>query len=97
MRTIYVDSDFKCHVTDDGTMTAVETVFFDGKCDIFVEGYCCEINKDCDRMYPWKPLAELDEAQRSYERELLVDLQANSIPISELEASYQEGVNGAYD
>ena len=39
MRTIYIDSDFKCHVTDDGTMTAVATEFFDGKCDTFIEGY----------------------------------------------------------
>lgn len=39
MRTIYIDSDCKCHVTDDGTLTAVSTDFFDGKCDNFVEGY----------------------------------------------------------
>lgn len=39
MRTIYIDSEFKCRVTDDGTMTAVSTDFFDGKCDNFVEGY----------------------------------------------------------
>lgn len=39
MKTIYIDSDFKCHVVDDGTMTAVETDFFDGKCDTFIEGY----------------------------------------------------------
>ena len=36
---IFVDSDFKCHVNDDGTMTAVETDFFDGKCTTFIEGY----------------------------------------------------------
>ena len=30
MKTIYIDSDFKCHLVDDGTMTAVETDFFDG-------------------------------------------------------------------
>lgn len=39
MRTIYVDSECKCHVGDDGTRLAVETEFFDGKCDTFVEGY----------------------------------------------------------
>lgn len=39
MKKIYIDSEYKCHVTDDGTMTAVETDFFDGKCDAFVEGY----------------------------------------------------------
>ena len=28
MKTIYLDSDFKCHIFDDGTMTSVETDFF---------------------------------------------------------------------
>ena len=28
MKTIYLDSDFKCHVSNDGTMLAVETDFF---------------------------------------------------------------------
>lgn len=36
---IYIDSDYKCHVTDDGTMRAVETDFFDGRCSEFIEGY----------------------------------------------------------
>jgi len=27
--TIFIDSEFKCHITDDGTMTAVETDSFD--------------------------------------------------------------------
>lgn len=39
MRTIYIDSDFKCHTSNDGTMAAVKTDFFDDKCDVFVEGY----------------------------------------------------------
>ena len=39
MRTIYIDSEFKCHVVNNGTMTAAETDFFDGKCDRFVEGH----------------------------------------------------------
>jgi hypothetical protein len=39
MRTIYLDSNFKCHLQNDGTMTAVEVDFFDNKCDTFVEGY----------------------------------------------------------
>lgn len=73
MRTIYLDSDFKCHITNDGTMTAVETSFFDGKCDTFVEGYCYDTSKGYVQIYPWKPFAELDNAQREYEREKLAD------------------------
>ena len=36
---IYLDSDFRCHLSDDGGMRPVETDFFDGKCKEFVEGY----------------------------------------------------------
>ena len=39
MRTVYVDSDFKCHLTGGEGLTAVETGSFDGRCDAFVEGY----------------------------------------------------------
>ena len=37
--TIYIDRDYKCHVTDDGTRRAVETDFFTGRCTEFIEGY----------------------------------------------------------
>lgn len=36
---IYLDSSFICHLTDDGTMRAVETDVFDGKCKPYIEGY----------------------------------------------------------
>lgn len=36
---VYLDSDFRCHLTDDGTMTAVETDAFDGMCETYIEGY----------------------------------------------------------
>lgn len=69
MRTIYIDSEFKCHVTDDGTMTSVETDFFDNKCNFFIEGYCYEIKENGVAIYPWKDYSELESAQREYERE----------------------------
>lgn len=82
MRTIYIDSDFKCHTADDGTMTAVETDFFDGKCDAFIEGYRFVpageswVRSDGvvfhgEMIAPWKDYAELDNAQREYERQKL--------------------------
>ena len=74
MKTIYIDSDYKCHVTDDGTMTAVETDFFDNKCDIFVEGYCYDTSNGYVQIYPWKDYTELDAAQRQYEQALLADM-----------------------
>lgn len=73
MRIIYIDSENKCHPVNDGTMSEVETVFFDGKCDTFVEGYCYEIHENTSSIYPWKDYSELDNAQREYEREKLAD------------------------
>lgn len=70
MRTIYIDSENKCHVENDGTMTEVQTDFFDGKCDEFVEGYCYDDSKGFLAVYPWKPYDELDATQRRYEQEL---------------------------
>ena len=82
MKTVYIDSDFKCHVTNDGTMTPVETDFFDGKCTAFVEGYRFVpsgerwVRSDGKIFYgemitPWKLYSELDSAQREYERQQL--------------------------
>ena len=84
MRTIYIDGSHHCHVANNGAMTAVETDYFDGKCDAFVEGYSMELNGNgniCKR-YPWKPYSELAAAQDQYERDR-----------AELMAAYQEGVN----
>lgn len=77
---IYIDSDFKCHASDDGTMTAVKTDAFDGKCDAYIEGYrfipagqswtrADGVVFTGEMIAPWKPWAELDAAQREYERE----------------------------
>ena len=87
MRTIYIDSDYKCHVSNDGTLTAVSTDFFDGKCDNFVEG-CRYVPEGAtwtredgqvfrgQMITPWKDFDELDAAQREYERERLADAEA---------------------
>jgi hypothetical protein len=80
MRTIYIDSDFKCHTFNDGTMTAAETSFFDGKCDDFIKGYRFVPDGESwtredgvvfhgEMIAPWKDYSELDAAQREYERE----------------------------
>ena len=37
--TIYIDNDYKCHISPGNGLTAVETDFFDGKCRQFIEGY----------------------------------------------------------
>ena len=89
MKTIYIDSDFKCHLSDDGTMTPVETDFFDYICDTMLEGYrfvpagetwTREDGEvfDGEMIAPWKHWEELDDAQREYERELVNELTAEN-------------------
>ena len=87
MMTVYIDSDCKCHVSDDGTMTAVQTRFFDGMCREFIEGYrFIPAGESWTRedgvvfhgemLAPWKDYTELDGMQREYERQLIADMQA---------------------
>ena len=100
MKTIYLDPDFKCHLTDDGTMTAVETDYFDLICDTMTEGYrFVPAGQSWTRsdgvvfrgemIAPWKPWEELDAAQRAYERELLRQYEH---ALAEIEAAL--GVSG---
>lgn len=75
---IYIDSNYKCHVSNDGTMREFDVEFFDGKCDSFVEGYrYIPYNEEWTRadgevfkgamIAPWKNYAELYIAQLEYE------------------------------
>lgn len=69
---IYIDSECHCHTANpDRLFREVEHPFFDGKCQTFIEGYCYE--PDNEKIYPWKPYAELDATQREYERQKLAD------------------------
>ena len=87
MKTVYIDSDYKCHIIDDGTMTEIQTDFFDGKCDAFIEGYrFLPAGESWTRsdgqvfrgemIAPWKPYSELEAAQRTYEKQMLADYRA---------------------
>ena len=40
MKTIYLNDDFQCSVTEkEDTVQSVETELFDGKCNAWIEGY----------------------------------------------------------
>lgn len=78
MKKIYLDSDFKCHIINDGAMMEVETALFDGKCDNYIEGFRLIpegqvwIGNDGTvfqgmMFAPWKDFCELDANQRAYE------------------------------
>lgn len=81
---VYIDAEFKCHLTGDDTTTAVETDFFNSKCESFIEGYrFIPEGKNWTRsdgevfhgemIAPLNDFDKLDAAQREYERERLAD------------------------
>lgn len=85
---IFLDKDFRCSVAEtETTVQSVETDFFDGKCDAFIEGYrfvpegqtwtrSDGVVFSGEMISPWKPYAELDAAQREYERQLMAEYAA---------------------
>lgn len=85
--TVYLDVEWKCHISGDDTMISVETAAFDGKCDTYIEGYRFVpsgktwvredgVEFSGEMIAPWKPWEELDKAQREYERQLILDYEA---------------------
>lgn len=96
MRIIYVDSEFRCHISNDGTMTPVETDFFDGKCNTFVEGYRFIPEGQSwtradgavftgEMITPYKDIRILDAAQKLYE-----EMQASSVEKEERITALEE-------
>ena len=101
MTIIYLDKDFRCYVSNDDTKTAVETSFFDGKCNMFIEGYRYVpageewVREDGavfsgEMITPWKDYHELDAAQRMYEQQRLLEYETKEIELNNL---YNEGIN----
>lgn len=105
---IYIDNDYKCHTTGNGTMTAVETDAFDGKCTEYIEGYRFVPSGQTwtredgvefggnEMISPWRDWEELDAVQRKYERQQLADMRAalaEALTAEEITAAMSEGVN----
>lgn len=84
---IYLDSDYKCHLVNDGSMLAYETEFFDNKCETFIKGYRLVpfghewidqngIVFKGEMMSPWQNHTKLQLAQADYERELIFEYES---------------------
>lgn len=78
--TIYIDNDYKCHVSPADGLTAVETDAFDGKCRQYIEGYRFVPSGQSwtredgqvftgEMIAPWRDYAILAELQSIYEEE----------------------------
>ena len=77
--TIYIDNDFKCHVSGDDTRRAFDVPFFDGKCAEFVEGYRYVPSSETwtradgqtftgEMIAPWRDYSSLAEIQAAVDR-----------------------------
>lgn len=75
--TIYIDSDYKCHVSAAEGRRAIETGFFDDKCDEWIESYRFVLEGETwtredgeefrgEMVTPWKDLSEAYTAQTAY-------------------------------
>ena len=97
---VYIDSEFKCHVSPGEGLREVEVSFFDNKCNEFVEGYryipsgSVWIREDGvefagEMISPWKDYNELAMAQLDY----LTEKMAEAPSTDEITAAIEEGVN----
>ena len=75
--TIYIDSDYKCYTAEAEGRRAVETEFFDGKCEEWIESYRFVPEGETwtredeeefrgEMAAPWKDLSEAYTAQTAY-------------------------------
>lgn len=78
--TIYIDSDYKCHISPGVGLTAVETDAFEEKCSRYIQGYRFVpageswVREDGavftgEMVAPWRDHAILAELQSIYEAE----------------------------
>lgn len=74
---IYLDGDFRCHVSSGNGLTEIETDYFDEKASAFIEGYryipagSTWIRSDGvefqgEMVAPWKDWTELNAIQHEY-------------------------------
>lgn len=74
---IYIDTNFKCHTVNDGTMRELDVTFFDNTCPEWIESYRFVpkgetwIREDGEKFIgemvsPWKDLGEAYIAQTTF-------------------------------
>lgn len=108
--TIYIDSDYKCHVSAAEGRRAIETDAFNGKCAEWIESYRFvpegetwmrgdgEVFKG-EMVTPWKDLGEAYVAQAAYLTGKLAAAEADiaELDIALLDAEYENITGGTDD
>ena len=97
--TVYIDDDYKCHVTPIVGARGIEESFFDNKCPNLIESYryvpagATWTREDGvafagPMIAPWRDIRQYDIEQREYERQQIAQYES---ALSEIEAAL--GVN----
>lgn len=95
---IFLDDEYKCHISNDGTMHEIEIDFFDGKCAAYVEGYRFIPNGERwvqpngviirgEAALPWRDYSQLAAAQSGYDE---ADVKATAELADLIEQLYEE-------
>lgn len=108
--TIYIDSDYKCHVSATEGRRAIETDAFNGKCAEWIESYrfvpeggtwTREDGEEFrgEMAAPWKDLGEAYAAQTVYLTGKLAAAEADiaELDIALLDAEYENITGGTDD
>ena len=100
MKTIYLNRDFQCSVTEkEDTVQNIETDVFDGKCNAYIEGYRFVpqgqnwtrkdgVMFEGEMIAPFKDSTQLEMVQSLYEQ-LAEDIIYTQLAVAEL---YESGV-----
>ena len=107
MRKIYIDKNYKCHIENGKNLREIETNYFDGKCDTYIEGYRFIPKGETwkredgatftgEMTTPWMDHSKLDEAQREYELQQIKEMTTTIAELDEalLDATYNNIVGG---
>ena len=108
---IYIDGDFKCHVSAAEGRREIETGFFNGKCPEWIESYRFvpeggtwtredgEEFAGAEMISPWKDLGEAYAAQTVYVTGKLAAAEADiaELDIALLDAEYENITGGTDD
>ena len=108
--TIYIDSEYKCHAAAAEGRRAVETDFFDGKCEEWIKSYRYVPDGETwaredgeaftgEMISPWTDLSEAYAAQAEYLEGLLSKAQADiaELDMALLDAEYENITGGTDD
>lgn len=90
---IFIDNDYMCHASDDGTMRGFEVDFFNGKCAAYIEGYRYVPQGETWTRSDGKVFAG-EMISAAVDSRILEAYQAQyEAMLAEMSAAYQEGVN----